>query len=54
MLGRAFIYALAADGGARVSKLLELLDKEMCVAISLTGAKTIADINADCLAKVDY
>ena len=54
MLGRAFIYALAADGGAGVSNLLELLDKEIRVAMTLTGAKTIADINADCLAKVDY
>ena len=53
MLGRAFIYALAADGGAGVSNLLELLDKEMRVAMTLTGAKTIADINADCLAKLD-
>ena len=53
MLGRAFIYALAADGGAGVSNLLELLDKEMRVAMTLTGAKTIADINSDCLAKLD-
>ena len=53
MLGRAFIYALAADGSAGVSNLLELLDKEMRVAMTLTGAKTIADINSDCLAKLD-
>ena len=53
MLGRAFIYALAADGGAGVSNLLELLDKEMRVAMTLTGAKTIADINSDCLVKLD-
>ncbi len=53
MLGRAFVYALAADGGAGVSNLLELLDKEMRVAMTLTGAKTIADINSDCLAKLD-
>ena len=45
--------ALAADGGAGVSNLLELLDKEMRVAMTLTGAKTIADINSDCLAKLD-
>ena len=53
MLGRAFIYALAADGGAGVSNLLELLDKEIRVAMTLTSAKTIADINSDCLAKLD-
>ncbi len=54
MLGRAFIYALAAGGGAGVSNLLELMDKEMRVAMTLTGAKTIADINSDCLAKLNH
>jgi L-lactate dehydrogenase (cytochrome) len=53
MLGRAFVYALGAAGGAGVSNLLELIDKEMRVAMTLTGAKTIADINADCLVKLD-
>ncbi|WP_299188635.1 FMN-dependent L-lactate dehydrogenase LldD [uncultured Psychrobacter sp.] len=52
MLGRAFVYALAAGGGAGVSNLLELIDKEMRVAMTLTGAKTIADINSDCLVKL--
>ncbi|MGP5119430.1 FMN-dependent L-lactate dehydrogenase LldD [Psychrobacter alimentarius] len=54
MLGRAFIYALAAGGGAGVSNLLELMDKEMRVAMTLTGAKTVADINSDCLAKLNH
>lgn len=53
MLGRAFIYALAAAGGAGVSHLLELLDKEMRVAMTLIGAKTIADINSECLVKLN-
>ena len=52
MLGRAFVYALAAGGGAGVSNLLELLDKEIRVAMTLTGAKTISDINSDCLVKL--
>ena len=52
MLGRAFIYALAADGGAGVSNLLELIDKEIRVAMTLTGAKIISDINSDCLVKL--
>lgn len=52
MIGRAFIYALAAAGGAGVSHLLELLDKEMRVAMTLTSAKTIADINSECLVKL--
>lgn len=53
MLGRAFVYALGAAGGAGVSNLLDLIDKEMRVAMTLTGAKTIADITADCLVKLD-
>ncbi|MFW1907609.1 FMN-dependent L-lactate dehydrogenase LldD [Acinetobacter ursingii] len=53
MLGRAFVYALAAAGGQGVSNLLELIDKEMRVAMTLTGAKSIADINADCLVQVN-
>lgn len=53
MLGRAFVYALGAAGGAGVSNLLDLMDKEMRVAMTLTGAKTIADITSDCLVKLD-
>lgn len=49
MLGRAFIYALAADGQAGVSNLLELIEKEIRVAMVLTGAKSISEINADLL-----
>ena len=52
MLGRAFIYALAADGEAGVTNLLNLIDKEMRVAMTLTSANRIQDINRDCL--VDF
>ncbi|GGD07358.1 FMN-dependent L-lactate dehydrogenase LldD [Halopseudomonas salina] len=51
MLGRAYIYALAAAGGAGVSNLLELIDKEMRVAMVLTGAKSISEISADSLVR---
>lgn len=54
MLGRAFVYALGAAGGAGVSNLLDLIDKEMRVAMTLTGAKTIADITQDCLVRLDH
>ncbi|MDO4223269.1 MAG: FMN-dependent L-lactate dehydrogenase LldD [Acinetobacter sp.] len=53
MLGRAFVYALGAAGGQGVSNLLELIDKEMRVAMTLTGAKTIKDINRDCLVRLE-
>ncbi|OTA21148.1 inosine-5'-monophosphate dehydrogenase [Xenorhabdus beddingii] len=49
LLGRAFAYALAAAGEAGVSNLLDLIDKEMRVAMTLTGAKSISEINADLL-----
>ena len=51
--GRAFVYALGAAGGEGVSNLLNLIDKEMRVAMTLTGAKIIADITSDCLVKLD-
>jgi L-lactate dehydrogenase (cytochrome) len=50
LLGRAWLYALAARGEAGVSQLLELFRKEMIVAMTLTGARTIADIDASSLA----
>jgi L-lactate dehydrogenase (cytochrome) len=51
MLGRAYIYALAAAGGAGVSNLLELIEKEMRVAMVLTGARSISEISADSLVR---
>ncbi|MCQ4285944.1 FMN-dependent L-lactate dehydrogenase LldD [Pseudomonas stutzeri] len=51
MLGRAFAYALAADGEAGVTNLLNLIDKEMRVAMVLTGAKSISEITTDSLVR---
>lgn len=45
LLGRAFVYALATAGEAGVINLLTLIEQEMRVAMTLTGAKRIADIN---------
>ncbi len=50
MLGRAFIYALAANGEAGVANLLDLIAKEMRVAMTLTGARSIAEIDRSMLA----
>jgi len=49
LLGRAYAYALGAAGQAGVEHLLDLFAKEMRVAMPLTGAKTIAEINPDAL-----
>jgi L-lactate dehydrogenase (cytochrome) len=50
MLGRAFIYALAAEGQAGVANLLDLFEKEMRVAMTLTGAKSVEAIGREMLA----
>ncbi|MFN7106608.1 MAG: FMN-dependent L-lactate dehydrogenase LldD [Brevundimonas sp.] len=50
MLGRAFVYALAAGGQAGVENLLDLFEKEMRVAMTLTGAKSVEGITRDMLA----
>lgn len=52
MIGRAFVYALAADGEAGVANLLDIMQKEIRVAMTLTGAPSIQDVNRDCL--VDF
>ncbi len=50
LLGRAFVYALATHGEAGVANLLDLIAKEMRVAMTLIGARTLADISEDSLA----
>lgn len=52
MLGRSYIYALAAQGQAGVENLLDLYEKEMRVAMTLTGAKTIQDLNRDSMVSI--
>ena len=49
MIGRAYAYALAANGQAGVENLLDLFQKEMKVAMTLTGANTITDISSKIL-----
>ncbi|UXN03771.1 MULTISPECIES: FMN-dependent L-lactate dehydrogenase LldD [unclassified Bartonella] len=46
MVGRAFAYALAAEGEAGVCNMLDILAKEMRVAMALTGAKSISEIDS--------
>lgn len=51
LLGRAWAYALGADGQAGVAHMLELIEKEMRVAMALTGCTRIADIGPECLVR---
>lgn len=49
LLGRAYAYALATAGQQGVANLLHLIEKEIRVAMTLTGAKSISEINSDLL-----
>ena len=46
LLGRAWLYALAAGGEGGIVKLLDLMSREMRVAMTLTGVRCIDDISA--------
>jgi L-lactate dehydrogenase (cytochrome) len=50
LLGRAWAYALAARGEAGITKMLQLIEAEMRVAMSLTGVTSIAEIDRTILA----
>jgi L-lactate dehydrogenase (cytochrome) len=51
LLGRAWVYALAAAGGAGVSHVLRLIESEMRVAMSLTGTTRVEDLDSS---KLDW
>lgn len=53
LLGRAFVYALATNGQAGVENLLDLMAREMRVAMTLTGARRLTDIGPGLLADVE-
>lgn len=50
LLGRAWAYALAARGEAGVAQLLDMIAREMRVAMALTGVTRITQINHEILA----
>jgi len=52
LLGRSYIYALAAQGQKGVEHLLALYENEMRVAMTLTGAKCINHLNSNSLANI--
>ncbi|MFZ5707742.1 MAG: FMN-dependent L-lactate dehydrogenase LldD [Pseudomonadota bacterium] len=51
LLGRAWVYALAGGGQAGVAHVLRLIEAEMRVAMSLTGATSVAEIDGSILAE---
>ena len=50
LLGRAWAWALAADGQAGVERMLEIIAAEMRVAMALTGTRRIDEIDKTILA----
>jgi glycolate oxidase len=44
-VGRLYCYALAAEGDVGVHRLLEILEQEVMVAMALSGARSLAELN---------
>lgn len=51
LLGRAWIYALAARGEAGVTSLLEMMEAEVRIAMALTGVTSMKEIGPEVLAR---
>jgi L-lactate dehydrogenase (cytochrome) len=49
LLGRSWVYGLAANGQAGVEHVLELIREEMRVAMALTGCRSLADVDKNVL-----
>jgi len=45
LLGRSWVYGLAANGQAGVEHVLDLIRKEMLVAMALTGCRSVGEID---------
>ena len=45
LLGRSWVYALAANGQAGVEHVLELIHAEMLIAMALTGCTSLDDVS---------
>jgi L-lactate dehydrogenase (cytochrome) len=50
LIGRAFLYGLAAGGQAGVKKALDLIRAELEVSMALTGQRDVATVTRDVLA----
>jgi L-lactate dehydrogenase (cytochrome) len=51
LIGRAWMYALAAGGRDGVEHVLQLIRDEMLVAMALTGCTRVDEISGDQLAR---
>jgi len=51
MIGRPYLWALAVDGEAGVSRMLELMRQELTVSMSLLGVKSLSELSEDLLVR---
>ena len=49
LIGKAFLYALAARGEAGVTLALDIIRKELAVSLALTGANDVRKVTRDIL-----
>lgn len=49
LMGRPWLYAIAARGQVGLEALLGTYQREMTVAMALTGAPTVGDLTAECI-----
>ena len=54
MIGRAFLYGLGAYGEEGVTRVLEILYREMEISMAFTGHRDIQNVNRDILVKGTY
>ncbi len=53
LIGKSFLYALAARGEAGVSLALDIIRKELAVSLALTGANDVRKVTRDILVRRD-
>jgi L-lactate dehydrogenase (cytochrome) len=53
LIGKSFLYALAARGEAGVTLALDIIRKELAVSLALTGANDVSRVSRDVLVQKD-
>ena len=51
LIGKSFLYALAARGEAGVTLALDIIRKELAVSLALTGANDVTKVSRDVLTR---
>jgi L-lactate dehydrogenase (cytochrome) len=53
LLGKAYLYGLAAAGGPGVRKVIELISRELSVSMALTGSTSVQRVDRSVLYRED-